>query len=86
MAHDYYPLLARAVALRRYLYERARSVLRAQVQDHQPSLPASERMDEMLALEQAIRKVEVEAIVPPTAFPCACHSVRSSSAAPIRTL
>jgi hypothetical protein len=75
MAHDYYPLLARAVAgleentaeARLTIYERARSVLRAQVRDHQPKFPASERMDEMLALEQAIRKVETEAILPPAA-------------------
>jgi hypothetical protein len=75
MVHDYYPLLARAVAgleentaeARLTIYERARSVLRAQMRDHQPSLPASERMDEMLALEQAIRKVETEAILPPAA-------------------
>ena len=75
MAHNYYPLLARAVAgleentaeARLTIYERARSVLRAHVRDHQPSLPASERMDEMLALEQAIRKVETEANLPPAA-------------------
>jgi len=36
-------------------------VLREQVRDFKPSLSASERMDELLALEQAIRKVELEA-------------------------
>ena len=33
--------------------------------DHQPALLASERMDEMLALEEAIRKVEFEATSTP---------------------
>jgi hypothetical protein len=72
---DYYPLVARAVAAleentaeaRRAVYERARSVLRAHLRDHQPTLPPSERMDEMLALENAIRKAEIEAILPPAA-------------------
>jgi hypothetical protein len=69
MARDYYPLIARAVAgleqntteARQRVYERARRVLREQVRDFKPSLSASERMDELLALEQAIRKVELEA-------------------------
>jgi hypothetical protein len=72
MARDYYPLLARAVAsleqntaeARQAVYDHARSVLRDLVRDHQPALPPSERMDEMLALEDAIRKLELEAISP----------------------
>jgi hypothetical protein len=69
MARDYYPLIARAVAslepstpeARQEVYVRARKVLREQVRDFKPGLSASERMDELLALEQAIRKVELEA-------------------------
>jgi hypothetical protein len=69
MARDYYPLVARAVAsleqstpeARQGVYEHARKVLREQVRDFKPALSASERMDELLALEQAIRKVEFDA-------------------------
>ncbi len=69
MARDYYPLMARAIAsleqntaeARQAVYEHARRVLREQVRDFEPALPASQRMDEMLALEDAIRKVELEA-------------------------
>jgi hypothetical protein len=43
------------------VYAHARRVLREQVRDFRPALSASERMDELLALEQAIRKVELEA-------------------------
>ena len=66
MARDYYPLIARAVAglehntvdARQIVYEHARRMLRELVGDHQPALLAWERMDETLALEEAIRKVE----------------------------
>ena len=69
MARDYYPLIARAIArlepntadARRVVYAHARKVLREQVRDLKPALSISERMDEMLALEEAIRKVELEA-------------------------
>jgi hypothetical protein len=72
MARDYYPLLARAVAsleqntadARQVVYDHARSVLRELVHDHKPALSPSERTDEMLALEDAIRKVELEATSP----------------------
>ena len=68
MAQDYYPLLARAIAsleqntadARQTVYDHARRVLREQVRDLKPALSVSERMDEMLALEEAIRKVEPE--------------------------
>jgi hypothetical protein len=68
MARDYYPLIARAVAglehnaadARQIVYEHARRMLRELVGDHQPALLASERIDEMLALEEAIWKVEFE--------------------------
>jgi hypothetical protein len=69
MARDYYPLIARAIAsleqntaeARQAVYDRARRALREHVCDLEPALSPSERMDEMLALEEAIRKVELEA-------------------------
>jgi hypothetical protein len=69
MARDYYPLIARAIAsleqntveARQVVYDHARKVLREQVRDFEPALSPSERMDEMLALEEVIRKVELEA-------------------------
>jgi hypothetical protein len=69
MARDYHPLIARAIAsleqntaeARQAVYDRARRALREQVCDLEPALSPSERMDEMLALEEAIRKVELEA-------------------------
>jgi hypothetical protein len=69
MARNYYPLLARTIAsieqnttdARQAVYDHARRVLREQVRDLKPALSVSERMDEMLALEEAIRKVESEA-------------------------
>jgi len=68
VTRDYYPLLARAIAsleqntadARQAVYDHARRVLREQVRDLKPALFVSERMDEMLALEEAIRKVESE--------------------------
>jgi hypothetical protein len=68
MAQDFYPVIARAIAsleqdtaeARQAVYDRARRVLREQVRDLEPALSPSERMDEMLALEEAIRKVELE--------------------------
>jgi hypothetical protein len=72
MARDYYPLLARAVAsleqntadARQVVYDHARGVLRELVRDQKPALPPSERTDEMLALEDAIRKVELKVTSP----------------------
>ncbi len=69
MAQDFYPVIARVIAsleqdtaeARQAVYDRARRVLREQVRDLEPALSPSERMDEMLALEEAIRKVELEA-------------------------
>jgi len=69
MARDYFPLIARAVAgleqstpeARQEVYAHARRALREQVRDFRPVFSASERMDDLLALEQAIRKVELEA-------------------------
>lgn len=66
---DYYPLIARAVAgldkntgeNRRALYERARGALVNQLRGVDPPLDESDITRERLALEEAIRKLEVEA-------------------------
>src|SRR6478736_6275604 len=66
---DYYPLIARAVAgldkntgeNRRALYERARTALLAQLRGVQPALEESEIARERLALEESIRRVDLEA-------------------------
>jgi len=66
--HDYYPLVARAVAglgnsstrsAREALYERARAAQRDNID---PALSKSEIVRERAALEQAIQKVEVETV------------------------
>jgi hypothetical protein len=65
---DYHPLIARAVSslekdtaeIRRVLYERARTALVAQLRSTVPPLEESEITRERLALEEAIRRVEVE--------------------------
>jgi hypothetical protein len=69
MARDYCSLIARAIAnlepnaaeARQKVYDHARKVLRNQVRDVELGLSESEQADELLALEQAIRKVELEA-------------------------
>ncbi|HEY0302616.1 MAG TPA: hypothetical protein VGC36_14820, partial [Rhizomicrobium sp.] len=66
---DYYPLIARAVAgldkntgeNRRALYDRARAALVNQLRGVDPPLDESDITRERLALEEAIRKLEVEA-------------------------
>ncbi len=66
---DYQPLIARAVEgldrstgeARRALYERARTALVTQLRAVEPALSESDITKERLALEEAIRKVEVEA-------------------------
>jgi hypothetical protein len=68
---DYRPLISRAVAglehntgeNRRVLYERARAALMAQLRGVVPALNETELTRERLALEEAIRQVESEAIV-----------------------
>ena len=66
--HDYYPLVARAVAslgnsstrsAREALYERARAAQRDNID---PALSKSEIVRERAALDQAIQKVEVETV------------------------
>jgi hypothetical protein len=66
---DYYPLIARAVGglekntgeNRRALYERARTALVNQLRGVDPPLEESDITRERLALEESIRKVELEA-------------------------
>ena len=70
---DYHPLIARAVngldkntgEIRRALYERARSALVNQLRSVEPALEESDITRERLALEEAIRKVEAEAVKRP---------------------
>ena len=65
---DYHPLITRAVMTldkdtaenRRVLYERARNALVVQLRGTVPPLDESEITRERLALEEAIRRVEVE--------------------------
>jgi hypothetical protein len=67
---DYHPLIARAVngldkntgEIRRALYERARGALVNQLRSVEPALEESDITRERLALEEAIRKVEAEAV------------------------
>ncbi len=67
---DYHPLIARAVTgldkntgeNRRALYERARTALVNQLRSVEPALDESDITRERLALEEAIRKVEAEAV------------------------
>jgi hypothetical protein len=67
---DYQPLIARAVEglenntgeNRRALYERARAALVAQLRSVQPALEEGEITRERLALEEAIRKIEADAV------------------------
>ena len=74
---DYYPLISRAVSgleqntgeNRRVLYERARSALVAQLRGVEPPLEEADITRERLALEEAIRKVEVEAAKRPMPEP-----------------
>ena len=69
MPKDYYPLLKRAVdglakstaEARRSVYERARTVLSDQLHKMHPPPAAAEVPRELLALEEAVRKVETEA-------------------------
>jgi hypothetical protein len=67
---DYHPLISRAVGglenntgeNRRALYERARTALVNQLRSVEPALEEAEITRERLALEEAIRKVEAEAV------------------------
>ena len=67
---DYLPLISRAVngldkntgEIRRALYERARAALVDQLRSVEPALDESDITRERLALEDAIRKVEADAV------------------------
>src|SRR5664279_5674939 len=67
---DYHPLISRAVSgldkntgeNRRALYERARNALVNQLRSVEPALDESDITRERLALEEAIRKAEGEAV------------------------
>jgi hypothetical protein len=82
---DYHPLIARAVdglgtssgEARRSLYERARSALVAQLRAIEPALSEADITRERLALEDAIRKVEAEAVRKARAEPRPPPSFRS---------
>ncbi len=71
---DYYPLIARAVSgldkstgeARRALYERARTALLAQLRGVTPALSEADVTRERLALEEAIRRVEMDAVRRPS--------------------
>ncbi len=67
---DYYPLIAKAVSsldkssveTRRALYDRARNALLGQLRGVEPALSEPDITRERLALEEAIRKVEWDAV------------------------
>ena len=99
---DYYPLIARAIAAldpgapgeaRRALYERARTALIAQLRGVQPALSEAEITRERLALEDAVRRVEADAVrraaahqadaAPDTAPPPAAPAPSAPSRAPL---
>jgi hypothetical protein len=70
MARDYYPLLARAIAgleektagVRQAVYDHARAMLIRHMRDLDADLSAG--LSELHALEEAILKVELEAVGP----------------------
>ena len=74
---DYYPLLARALdalpdrspALRRAVYDRARSALIAQLRSLDPPVPEADIDLERKALDTAIGRLEAEYETPPAAAP-----------------
>ena len=83
---DYYPLIARAIAgldpsapgeQRRALYERARTALISQLRGVQPALSEAEITRERLALEDAVRRVEADAV-----RRAAAHQAASGGEAP----
>jgi hypothetical protein len=74
---DYYPVLARAVSrlaindaqARREIYERAQTIVIAELRRQDPQKSAPEIMRELAALETAIRRVEVESLSNQTQAP-----------------
>ncbi|HET7850056.1 MAG TPA: hypothetical protein VFL51_13435 [Pseudolabrys sp.] len=80
---DYYPLISRAIGgldkstveSRAALYERARAALIGQLRASDPALDESEITRERLALEDAIRRVEADAVHASRADPPAAETV-----------
>jgi hypothetical protein len=74
---DYYPLMSRAIAAldkrskeaRRVLYDRARATLADQLRKVEPPLSETDLEHERLALEDAIGKVEADAILSEVEWP-----------------
>jgi len=74
---DYYPVLARAVSrlaindaqARREVYERAQTIVIAELRRQDPQKSAPEIMRELAALETAIRRVEAESLSNQTQAP-----------------
>jgi hypothetical protein len=74
---DYYPVLARAVArlsinnaqARRDIYERAQTIVIAELRGQDPQKSAPEIMRELAALETATRRVEAESLSAQTQAP-----------------
>ena len=74
---DYYPVLARAVSrlaindaqARREIYERAQTIVIAELRRQDPQKSAPEIMRELAALETAIRRVEAESLSNQTQAP-----------------
>lgn len=87
---DYYPLIARAIAgldpsapgeQRRALYERARTALISQLRGVQPALSEAEITRERLALEDAVRRVEADAVKRAAAHQASQDAARERAAA-----
>ena len=85
---DYYPLIARAIAgldpsapgeQRRALYERARTALISQLRGVQPALSEAEITRERLALEDAVRRVEADAVRRAAAHPDTAANIAAGS-------
>jgi len=91
---DYYPLIFRAVdglehntgENRRALYERARAALLNQLRGVEPPLEEADITRERLALEDAIRKVEVEAAKRPPPEPEPQSAAEQGEAEPLPSL
>ena len=74
---DYYPVLVRAVSrlaindaqARREVYERAQTIVIAELRRQDPQKSAPEIMRELVALETAIRRVEAESLSNQTQAP-----------------
>lgn len=87
---NYQPLIAKAVAglekntgeARRVLYERARNALVTQLRAVTPALSESDITRERLALEEAIRKVEGDAVRRGRAAPAPARPERAAGEAP----